>query len=165
MSGTWLKTKCAPTENRPNTLVSELRLFKCRRIFFSRKIFTQPHCGNLLLLPALVRFARWLDKNILSKVVFSEFNNASASRGGDLGEAVWLSRQQRVNWNVFLILENCILSRKIGGQRPWKGGTLLQSFYSGQSKWEIICLKPLLHVKYLKDTTKHGGLDLTNHHF
>ena len=158
MSGTWLKTKCAPTENRPNTLVSELRLFKCRRIFFSRKIFTQPHCGNLLPLPALVRFARWLDKNILSKVVFSESNNASASGGGDLGEAVWLSRQQRVNWNVFLILQ--LYSIEIGGQRPWKGGTLLQSFYSGQSKWEIIFLKLFLHVKFLKDTKKHRGLSI-----
>ena len=61
---------------------------------------------------------------------------------------------------MFSLSSNCILLRKIGGQHPWKGGTLLQSFYSGQSKWEIIFLKLFLHVKFLKDTKKHRGLSI-----
>ena len=62
-----------------------------------------------------------IDKNIFRKVVFSDPSNASASGGGDLGEAVRVSWQQRVDhqiylclllWNVFLILHLCILLRK-----------------------------------------------------
>ena len=80
--------KMCPYRKPALTLVSELRLFKRRRPFFCEKSLHSPTVGLSLSLPALVRFACWLDENILSKVVFSDSSNASASGGGDLGEAV-----------------------------------------------------------------------------